>query len=210
MIKSTRNLGLILFCLLAVACSSTVMDGSWSNPDYRGQIKNVYILGVAKDELHQRIFEDTFGRNLSSQGIKTVSSYHSLPRDQETNKEVIHKAMVANGCDSILMTKLTGKKTETVTDPGYVVGGYAPGFGGRGFYGGGWGDYYGRGYDVAYMPATTTDFVVLTIESVLYDLKTDEMIWSAQLETVVEEDLDSMVQDFAEIVTKDLKEKGLI
>jgi hypothetical protein len=60
------------------------------------------------------------------------------------------------------------------------------------------------------MPATTTDFVVLTIESVLYDLKTEEMIWSAQLETVVEGNIDEMVQAFAEIVTKDLKGKGLI
>ena len=82
MIKLSRKLGLILICLLVVACSSTVMDGSWSNPDYKGQIKNVYILGIAKNELNQRIFEDTFGRNLSSHGVKTVSSYHSLPRDQ--------------------------------------------------------------------------------------------------------------------------------
>ena len=60
------------------------------------------------------------------------------------------------------------------------------------------------------MPATTTNFVVLTIESVLYDLKTEEMIWSAQLETVVEGDIEKMVQDFAETVTEDLKGKGLI
>lgn len=210
MIKLTRSLGLILVCLVFVACSSTVMDGSWSNPEYKGQIKAVYILGVSKDALHQRIFEDTFGRELSSQGIKTVSSYHSLKRGQETKKDLIQQAMVSSGCDSILMTKLTGKRTEKVTTPGYVAGGYSPGYGGRGFYGGGWGDYYDRSYDVSYMPPTTTEFVVLTIESVLYDIKTDEMIWSAQLETVVEGDIDTMVEDFAETVIKDLKGKSLI
>jgi hypothetical protein len=214
MIKLTLNLGLILISLLVVACSSTLMDGSWSNPDYKGQIKNVYILGIAKNELNRRIFEDTFGRNLSSQGVKTVSSYQSLPRDQKGNKEVIRQAMTTNGCDSILLTKLTGQRTETITNPGYATGGYSSGYGGRGGYGGryggGWGNYYGRGYDVTYMPATTTDFAVLTIESVLYDLKTEEMIWSAQLETVVEGNIDAMVQDFAKVVIKDLKGKGLI
>jgi hypothetical protein len=36
------------------------------------------------------------------------------------------------------------------------------------------------------------------------------MIWSAQLETVVEGNIEKMVQDFAEVVTKDLKGKGLM
>jgi hypothetical protein len=45
---------------------------------------------------------------------------------------------------------------------------------------------------------------------VLYDLKTEEMIWSAQLETVVEGNIEKMMQDYVDTVTKDLKDKGLI
>ena len=217
----TRTMGLMLVAFLVTACSSSYMEGSWSDPGYKGQIKNVYIVGIAKNELNRRIYEDAFGRNLSSKGVKAVSSYKSLPKDQETNRDVIRQAMTDNGCDSILLTKLIGQRSETVTNPGYVTGGYSSnyrgrgGYGGRGSYGGrggygGWGNYYGRGYDVTYMPSTTTDFVILTIESVLYDLKTEEMIWSAQLETVVEGNIDKMVQAFADRVTKDLKEKGLI
>lgn len=210
----TRTMGFMLVALLVAACSSTTMLGSWSNSDYKGQIKNIYILGIAEKELNRRIFEDTFGRNLSSQGVKTVSSYQSIPKNQETNEDVIKQTMTSNGCDSILMTQLTGQRKETVTNPGYATGGYSSGYGGRGGYGGGygggWGNYYGRSSDFTYMPSTTTDFVIVTIESVLYDLKTEEMIWSAQLEVVVEESIEKMVQDFAEVVTKDLKAKGLI
>ena len=216
----TRTMGLMLVALLVTACSSSFMEGSWSSPDYKGQIKNVYIVGISKNELNRRIFEDTFGRNLSSLGVKSVSSYQSLPKDQETNRDVIREAMTTNGCDSILLTKLIGQRSETVTNPGYATGGYSSGYGrggyggrgGRGGYGGrgGWGNYYGRSYDVTYMPSTTTDFVILTIESVLYDLKTEEMIWSAQLETVVEGSIEKMVQDFVNTVSKDLTEKGLI
>ena len=136
MIKLARNLGLLLVGLIVVACSSTVMDGSWSNPDYKGQIKNVYVLGIAKNELNRRIFEDTFGKNLGSLGVKAVSSYQSLTKDQEASKDDIRQAMTANGCDSILMTKLTGQRTETVTNPGYSTGGYSSGYRGRGGYGG--------------------------------------------------------------------------
>ena len=63
---------------------------------------------------------------------------------------------------------------------------------------------------MTYMPPTTTQFVILTVESVLYDLKTEEMIWSAQLETVVEGNIEKMMQDYAKVVTKDLKDNNLI
>jgi hypothetical protein len=207
----------MLIGLLAVACSSTTMSGSWSDTGYKGQIKNVFIIGVAKDELNRRIFEDTFSNKLGPQGVKTVSSYRSFSASEKVDRETIVEAMTANGCDSVLLTKLIGQRTETVTNPGYAsgyssrYGGYGRGGYGRGGYGrGGWGSYYNRSYDVVYQPATTTEFVILTVESVLYDLKTEEMIWSAQLETVLEGNLEKMMQDYVEIVTKDLKEKNLI
>ncbi len=210
-----RTFGLMLIGLLAAACSSTTMSGSWSDTSYMGQIKNVFIIGIAKDEVNRRIFEDTFGNQLSSQGVKTVSSYRSFSANEEVDREKIVQAMTDNGCDSVLLTKLIGQRTETVTSPGYASG-YTSRYGGRGGYGrggygrGGWGSYYNRSYDVVYQPATTTEFVIMTVESVLYDLKTEEMIWSAQLETVLEGNIEKMMQDYAKEVTKDLKENNLI
>ena len=213
----THILGVVLTGLVVVACSSTTMSGSWSSPDHKQQIENVYIIGISQNEIHRRIFEDTFGRQLASHGVKTVSSYNDLPANEESNREDIIKAMTDNGCDSVLLTKLVSQRTETVTNPGYVSG-YSSGpyYGGRrGGYGrpayyNSWGSYYNRSYDVVYQPPTTTTFVVLTVESVLYDLKTEEMIWSAQLETFDEGNIEKMMQDFVNEVTKDLKKNGLI
>ena len=44
----------------------------------------------------------------------------------------------------------------------------------------------------------------------MYDLRTEELIWSAQLETAVEESIDTMMQDYVNQVSKDLKGNGLI
>ena len=44
----------------------------------------------------------------------------------------------------------------------------------------------------------------------MYDLETEEMIWSGQLETVIEGNFEKMVQDFVDTVSKDLTEKGII
>jgi len=195
------------------------MSGSWSDPAFTKKVNNVYIIGISKDETRRRIFEDTFGRQLSSKGIKTFSSYRDLPSNQDTDREAIIQRMTEEGCDSVLLTKLIDTRSETVTSPGrvsgYSSGGYYGGRGGyRGSYrgGGGWGGYYGNGRrtDVVYQPPTSTEFVIATVESVLYDLKTEEMIWSGQLETVIEGTFEKMVQDFVKTVSKDLTEKGLI
>lgn len=210
----TRFMGLTLILLLIASCSSTTMSGSWADPAFTKKVKSLYIVGIAKDETRRRIFEDTFGRQLASRGIKTFSSYKDLPNNQEANRDVILQKMTAQGCDSILLTKLIGTRKETVTTPGRVSG-YSSGpyYGGRrggGGYYNNWNSYYSRRTDIVYEPPTSTEFVIATVESVMYDLQTEEMIWSGQLETVIEGNFEKMVQDFVNIVSKDLAEKGVI
>ena len=214
----TRTMGLMLIALMVAACSSTTMSGSWSDPAFTKKAKNVYIIGISKDETRRRIFEDTFGRQLASQGIKTFSSYKDLPNNKEADREAIIQRMKAEGCDSVILTQLIDTRKETVTSPGRVSG-YSSGpyYGGRrgGGYGGGgrynnWGSYYGSRTDITYQPPTSTEFVIATVESVMYDLESEEMIWSGQLETVIEGNFEKMVQDFVDTVSKDLAEKGII
>ena len=214
----TRTMGLLLVALLVAACSSTTMSGSWSDPAFTKKAKKVYIIGISKDETRRRIFEDTFGRQLTSQGIKTFSSYRDLPSNQDTDREAITQRMIEEGCDSVLITQLIDTRKETVTSPGRVsgyssgpyYGGRRGGYGGRGGYYNNWGSYYGRRTDIVYEPPTSTEFVIATVESVMYDLETEEMIWSGQLETVIEGNFEKMVQDFVNTVSKDLKAKGII
>jgi hypothetical protein len=63
---------------------------------------------------------------------------------------------------------------------------------------------------VVYQPATVTQYEVVTIEANLYESGSGELIWSAQLETVVEGNLQKLIAGFVQTVTTDLKEKGVI
>ncbi len=206
-----RLIGLALTCLLATACSGTTVKESWVKPGHSGKIENVYLIGIAKDESYRRLFEGALNRQLSGQGVQAVSSHKNLPKDQEGNREKIIQAMTANGCDSVLLTKLVRKRKEKGPEsPGYQVVKFSaiPIY--QGSWYNGWGDYYSHSYSVVDIQPKPTETVTLTVESVLYDLKTQEMIWSAQLETVDELDIKKMFQDYVKKVTKNLKEKGLI
>jgi len=206
-----RLMGLALLGLLVTACSSTTVKNSWVKPGYSDKIENVYLIGIAKEEDYRRIFEETFKRRLSGQGVRAVTSHNDLPKDQENSRENIIKAMSANSCDSVLLTKLVRKRTEAGTKgqginvvkttpvPLY----YDPWYNS-------WGSYYNQGYSVVNIQPTTPGTTTLIIESVLYDLKTGERIWAAQLETVEEIDPIKMIRDYVEAVTRNLEGKGLI
>ena len=206
-----RLMGLVLLGFFATACSSTKVKDSWVKPGYSDKIENVYLIGIAKEEDYRRIFEETFKRQLSGQGVQAVASHNDLPRDQENNRGNIIQAMKANGCDSVLLTKLIRKRREAGTKgqgiqvikttpvPLYVDPWYNN-----------WGAYYNQSYSVVNIQPTTPGTTTLVIESVLYDLKTEERIWAAQLETVEEIDPIKMIQDYVEAVTRNLEGKGLI
>lgn len=202
--------------LTALGCSSTTMSGSWRSPDYSGQISKVYIVGMSRQETGRRIFEDGFGRQLAAFGVETISSYKDFPVAEETHKETIAEKVATNGCDSVLLSRVLGKRTEQVVTPGRVTSySYGPYYSRRGYYRPtpyyrDWGSYYNRSHQMVYQPPTVTTFEVVTIESVLYDTRSGELIWSAQLETVTERSLDKMITDFIETVVEDLATQKLI
>jgi hypothetical protein len=201
---------MILPTLLA-ACSSTTLSGSWKNPDYRGQIHKVYIVGIAKNELNRRIFEDEFSQQLLAQGVTGIASYKDLPSSADADQRVVSERVSANKADSVLMTRLVGKRTEEVVTPGYVSG-YSSGPGGfaPAPYYRNWGSYYDRRFEAVYEPPTVSQFEIATIEANLYDARSGELIWSAQLETVIESNIQKLMADFVQTVMKDLRQQGVL
>jgi hypothetical protein len=211
MINRIALLVLIAAGMVLAACSSTMITGSWKNPDFTGKVEKVYVVGIAKQETTRRIFEDGFSKQLATLGATGIPSYDDLKINEETDQDVIAARIKTNGADSVLMARAVGKRTEQVVNPGYVSG---PGYGGRGYYPDpyyrNYGGYYSRSYDVVYQPATVSEYQIITIEANLYSAASGELIWSAQLETVVEANLDALINDFIAVVTKDLKDKGLL
>lgn len=200
------------------ACSSTTLSGSWKSPDYRGQIRKPYIIGVAKNEMTRRLFEDQFAQELQGYGINAMSSYKDLSDIQNAGKDVIDVRVKKNGADSVLITRMTGKRTEETVTPGRITGyetgprygyprptPYAPAPYYRSM-----GSYYDRRYEATYEPATITQYQVATIEANLYEAGSGNLIWSAELETVIEGNTQKLVTDFIKTVTGDLRQQGLL
>jgi len=215
-----RLISLLIIAFFWISgCSSTVITGSWKNPEFNGQVKQVYIIGISKQDTIRRIFEDDFRAQLANYGVTGISSYSDLPAGEKVTEEEIAKKASAQGADAIMLARAVGKRTEEVVNPGQVISypnpvpryGYGPG---HGYYPEpyyrSYGGYYARSLDVVYQPATVSQYEVVTIEANLYEVNTAELIWSAQLETKVNGNLQELIDGFVEKVTKDMKKKGLI
>ena len=208
--------GLVAFALLIAGCSTTSVSGSWKNPDFAGKVKDIYIIGIAKQETNRRIFEDQFSSQLTKYGVTGISSYRDLPASEEINKETIADKVKTNGADSVLLSRIIGQETKEVVNPGTITYvGPGPGYYGRRGYSPGpyyrnYGDYYTYSRQYAYSPATVTKYKVVSVEANLYDAETSELIWSAQLETVLDDNLEKLIADFVKVVTENLSSKGLI
>lgn len=206
----------VIFVIIAFVlsgCSSTYVTGSWKNPDYTGKVKKVYIIGIAKQDTVRRIFEEDMRQQLSSYGVSGIASYNDLK--EKKDKAFIKNKASSAGADSVMVTRAIGKRTEQVVNPGRIsTYDYGPRYSRGGYYPEpyyrNYGNYYSRSYDTVYEPATVTNFEIISIEANLYDLATEELIWGAQLETVVDNNIDKLVSDFVKEVSKDLKEKGLL
>lgn len=210
-------IGFFSMVFLLTACSGTKTEFSWSNENFKGKIENIYIIGIAKNDFNRMYFENTFYQKLKNEGVKSIPSSTSLPKDQATSKDVIVQKMTENNCDSVLLTRVTNQRTVATFTSGRSSYRYVPGptYSGvrlyeRPAYYNAWDNYYYAAYQVVVKPPTTTNIVKLTVESVLYDLKTEELIWSALMETDLEANVEDMIRKFVDEAVKDLKQVGLI
>ena len=214
---------MILIGFLLTACSGTQTTQTWSDQNFHGKVENIYIIGIAKKKENQKIFEDIFKKELSKAGITAVASYNDFPEEPGApSREAIIEKMKIHKCDAVLLTRVAGERTTASFSGGGGASGGVGRIAGPAAYRysndlernvnyRNWGNYYYYGQSSYVVPPSeSVNIVVLTVESVMYDLQTEDMIWSAQLETYLESNFEKMVQLFAEEVIKDLKGKSLI
>jgi hypothetical protein len=207
----------VIAAVFLIGCSSTTLTGSWKSPDFQGQISKVYLVGISKSETNRHMYESQFSEELKTYGVTGIPSYKDIPDAQNASKATIEEQMKKSGADSMLITRLVGTRIEEVMVPGRLSGyqsgpgrGYVPLYTPAPHYRY-WGGYYDRCcVDLIYEPPMIARYEVVTIEANLYEAKSGELIWSAQLETIIESDLQKLVSDFVQTVARDLHEQRLI
>jgi hypothetical protein len=198
----SRLVYLIPIALLFTACATTELNSVWKDPSYQARPAKIMVIGVAKNPLNRRIFEDEFVSQLKARGTDAIASYTVLPDKQQDDREAIAAKVKELGADTILITRLVSKKIVQTYVPGSTY--FPPPFYGN------WPDYYGYGYRYMYTPGYIAQDEYAVIETNLYEAKSDKLIWAASSETGISDSNQGIIQSYIGVMVRNMIGLGLL
>ena len=154
---------------------------------------------VTKSPITRELVEGMFVAGLDARGNNAVASYKIIPIDQLPDRDIVESKIQGTGADAVLVSRLVDQKKMETYDPGVI---YAiPDV----YY-----DWWGYYDYVMVTPGYTDETQVLIIETNLYDIKTEKLVWSARSETEVTEGDQQLIKTFVKIVIDRLSSDRLI
>ena len=200
-----HSLLFILLGTLLVSCSSSRLLSTWQS-DNSSQFKpsTMLIMGIARDETKRRIYEDTFSDTFQTLGMKAVPSYTISKQPIEPVEKTLREIVARSGCDSVLITHIVGaSETDFYQRDSVIVG--TNNLGDFGLYG-----YYPFIYNSIHGGGSYISTTRVVLESSLYDVQTEERIWSARSESIDPVMTRKYYQKLIDLFISDMKKKEIV
>jgi hypothetical protein len=210
------QLFIFLVALSALAgCSktSTNISQSYRNPGFEETVfKNLLVIGVAENQESRQAFEDAFAKAIADEGGGAQASWVLLPQSTQLEEEQIRAAIEGKNFDGVLITRLLSvdKDQEYVEPKAYNNPRTTYYAGGGGLYGYGYYGFYGTTYAKVHEPGYFETSTTLRLETNLYSLATNGLVWTGQSETIDPESIPDARASMTAAVAKKLKEEQLI
>ena len=203
--KCGKGVLLISMVLLLSSCANTKISQSWVDPEHKKSYNDLLIIGIGESEQNRRAYESYFVEELGVQKIEAEASYKLIKSDKKIDRETVTKAIDGLEIDGVIVTHLTNVDEETIYRPSMD---YMPMYGG-GYYGGMY-SYYPHVNSYVSRPGYYTTHETYTLETNLYDVESEELVWSARSRTFSPESVQEVIVDLTKLLIKDLDEKNLI
>lgn len=166
--------------LLTAGCGgATQTTQVWTDPSFEtNSLRKLMVIGIGNNPTIRRSFEDRFVAALTAQGIDAEPSYR-LVGDGNLDSARTSAEMHRTGCDGVFVTRIVDQKTVKTSYPPSSSYAGAPYPGLPHAYRYGWYGYYGWGYAYASTPGYTVENQVVSLETALYRVADDQLVWSA-------------------------------
>jgi len=193
---------LFSFVFMIISCAGTELTHNQVNEAYTGNpVSDILVIGITGNEDSRRYFERQFVAQLKSAGVEAISSEEAIPMpaDLEMKKETILNAVKRFENDAVIITHLVDKEEkEAFTRSGQAHESY-------------YGYYHSRYiYSYANDPGYSSTSKTLRLETNLYDVKTEKLIWSGQSKTLSKDSKYQIMNDVINVVIKELQNNKLI
>lgn len=116
--KSFRGVIYIIFAaftggILFSACSSSKLEDVWQNKQYNfGNIKDVMVISAIENNAQRQMWEDSFVKEFSKNGIKAEPSYKIYPKEMPKPDEI--SKLVDKKYDGVVLVREINDNTGNV------------------------------------------------------------------------------------------------
>ena len=205
MIRFSRTIACLLLAVSIYGCGvSTQMAGVWRDPAYLGQPnQKVLILALANNARNGLIWENALASALQAQGAQPLAGSATIPAAAMADTASIKAAVRNTSADLLAVTRLVAVDKEQEYVPGSTY--YAPS---PGYYG--YSNYYMSSYAVVSTPGYIQENTIVKLETNLYDIKTEKLIWSGLTHTVNPESAQETATSVAGTIVSDMVQKKII
>jgi hypothetical protein len=185
--------------MVAGGCGSTQLVDTWMQPGARGaDLSRIAVIYMSPSDTSRRVAEDAAVGALAKKlkGAQIASSYHVLAAGEMSNKDTIQRKLAGAGFDGALIMRPAGVSHRVVSDPGA----FYPTFTG----------YWGWAYPLAYEPGYLRTETIVRLDTRLYSMKEDRLLWAGVSSTTDPSSINRLVQDVARTVAKALAKNDLV
>jgi len=192
---------LLLFLTLASSCgtTTTTITDTWKDPGTtKFDFTKVLTLMIIDEDIVRRSAETRLAENIK--GVEAIPSHTFLTREDLKDVNKAKAKVKERGIDGAVILRIIAVDEEQqyvsgryVTDPSYSF----------------WG-YYGYYWPRVYEPGYSISRQVITIETKVFSLKEDKLLWSGISRTPQPESVKALVDDLAAATITKLREEGLI
>jgi len=174
----------------------------WKDDTYSGGfLQSVMVVGVSKNALRSKMFEDGFVSEFEKNGVRAVASAAGISSDKQADVSAIRGEAQKLGIQAIFVSHMVrvDEKAEFVhssAPPPPEEGNFE--------------DYYGMAYDYTQYPGRYKSKKNIYLKSNLYEASTEKLIWSMSSETVHPKTVHDLLESVSDVIMENLRESRLI
>ena len=202
-----RRLPVLLIFPLLAACGGTKFVSTWVNPtassqpvNWQGQKVGAFVMTALTATRNGA--EEALARELTNRGAQGIAGYNLVPENELQHRDKAKKFLQDAGVVGAVVMRLVGRDLEVTQSMGtvYYTQGYYPSF---------WG-YWGYGWNTVYMPGHMTTDTVISVETMVYSIEQDKLLWAGRSKTTNPKDVSKFIRELVEVAGKEIRKAGLV
>ena len=193
----------VLSALLATAAAGAApkFRSVWKTPEVSKlnfASKKIAALVITDDQSLQMSGEEALAKELNNLGVSAVTTYRFVPREEMRSAERARPWFEKSAVEGVVALRPV-RKEKSRASRAVVWSGYYQEF---------WG-YYGQGW-YSVTPIATTEKTIVVVETLVYDLGRNRLVWAATSEADNPKNLQAFVGELVTGVVREMKKMKLI